>query len=196
MQWLFETKKRDTKLPQLIRAAVQLFVEHGIDATTTKEIAEAAGVAEGTIYRHFKSKEDMAYTVFITHMNAFTEELEKSIVALDSTHDKLRALIQCYFTFFEAERVLFEYLLASEHRELKHYPVTMKQPLFVLLDILERGIERGEIPPQDTTFSSAYIIGMVHRVSMFRTYGRITENLIHHVDDVTAACWRVISSKS
>lgn len=55
MQWLFETKKRDTKLPQLIRAVVKLFVEQGIDATTTKQIAETADVAEGTLYRHFRS---------------------------------------------------------------------------------------------------------------------------------------------
>ncbi len=195
MQWLFETKKRDTKLPQLIRGAVKLFVEQGIDATTTKQIAEAANVAEGTIYRHFKSKDEMAYQVFMTHLEAFSRELEKAAAPLPHTKDKLRALVECYFSFFEAERTLFEYILAAEHRELKNYPVTFKQPLNVLLDILEQGIEKKEIPEQDITFASAYIIGMVTRVSIFRIYSRIQENLIHHVDQVTEACWKVIAGR-
>lgn len=196
MQWLFETKKRDTKLPQLIRAAVKLFVEQGIDATSTKQIAEAADVAEGTIYRHFKSKDEMAYTVFLTHLEAFSRELEKAAAPLQHTKEKIRALVQCYFSFFEAERTLFEYILASEHRELKKYPVTFKQPLNVLTEILENGINNGDIPEQDVTLACAYIIGMVSRVSIFRSYSRIQESLVHYIDPVSEACWKVVSSST
>jgi AcrR family transcriptional regulator len=196
MQWIFETKKRDTKLPQLIRAAVKLFVEQGIDATTTKQIAEAADVAEGTLYRHFKSKDDLASTVFLTHLEAFSRELDKAAAPLTNTKEKIHALIQCYFTFFETERILFEYILATEHRELKKYPVTFRHPLQVLLDILENGVNQGDIPEQDITLASAYIIGMVTRVSIFRSYGRIQESLIHFVDTVTDACWKIISSSA
>lgn len=192
MEWLFETKKRDTKLPQLIRGAVKLFVEQGIDATTTKQIAETADVAEGTLYRHFKSKDDMAYQVFLTHLEAFSRELEKAAAPLQHTKEKLRAIIGCYFNFFEAERTLFEYIVAFEHRELRNYPITLKQPLNIVMDILEDGIKKGDIPDQDITLTSAYIIGMVHRVSVFRIYNRIQENLIHFIDRVTEACWRVV----
>jgi len=193
MHWLFEAKKRDTKLPQLIRAAVKLFVEQGIDATTTKQIAEAADVAEGTLYRHFRSKEEMASTVFLTHLEAFSREADKAAAPLSHTKDKIHALVLCYFAFFEAERTLFEYILASEHRELKKYPVTFRQPLHVLMDILEQGVAKGEIPEQNLTLSAAYIIGMVSRVSIFRSYGRLQESLIHFVEPVTEACWRVLN---
>lgn len=192
MKWLIETSKQDTKLPQLIRAAVALFVAHGIEATTTKQIAETAGVAEGTIYRHFKGKEDLAFKVFVSHMEAFTTELDRAAAPVAGTREKLRAIIFCYFSFFETERTLFEYLLHSEHRELNKYPLLTKQPLTILLDILENGVKTGDIPQQDLTFAAAYIIGMVHRVSIFRMYGRIQESLVDHVDRVTDACWRVI----
>ena len=191
MQWLFETKKRDTKLPQRMKAAVKLFVEQGIDATSTKQIAEAADVAEGTIYRHFKSKDELAFTVFLTHLDAFSRELEKAAAPLPRTREKLKAIIACYFNFFEAERTLFEYIVAFEHRELRNYPITLKQPLHVVMDILEEGIKRKDIPDQDITLTAAYIIGMVHRVSVFRIYHRIQENLIHFIDRVADACWKV-----
>lgn len=193
MKWIFETNKRDTKLPQLIRAAVKLFVKQGIDGTTTKQIAEEADVAEGTIYRHFKSKDDLAYTVFLTHLQSFSDELERAAAPLPKTQDKLHAIIACYFTFFEAERALFEYIVMFEHRELRNYPITLKQPLQVVMGIIEEGIKKGEIPDQDVTLAAAYIIGMVHRVSVFRLYNRIQENLIHFIDRVSDACWRVVN---
>ena len=44
---------------RLLRAALDLFTTHGFRATTTPEIAQRAGVAEGTIYRHFSGKEHL-----------------------------------------------------------------------------------------------------------------------------------------
>jgi AcrR family transcriptional regulator len=45
-----ETKAR------ILKAAMRLFAKHGFDGTTTKQLAEAAGVAEGTLFRHFANK--------------------------------------------------------------------------------------------------------------------------------------------
>lgn len=49
---------------RLLRAALELFTSKGFRATTTPEIAERAGVAEGTIYRHFSGKEHLLNEVY------------------------------------------------------------------------------------------------------------------------------------
>ncbi len=49
----------DLTRQRLVRAALELFTARGYDATTTAEIARKAGVAEGTIYRHFESKQHL-----------------------------------------------------------------------------------------------------------------------------------------
>ncbi|MFQ5675842.1 MAG: helix-turn-helix domain-containing protein, partial [bacterium] len=48
-----------TKKTDVIDAALALFMRKGIKATTTRDIALRAGISEGTIYRHFHSKEDL-----------------------------------------------------------------------------------------------------------------------------------------
>ena len=46
-------------------AAVRLFARDGFDAATTKQIALAAGVSEGAIYRHYRSKDELAISLFM-----------------------------------------------------------------------------------------------------------------------------------
>lgn len=49
---------------QILDAALQLFASHGFERTTTKAIAETAGIAEGTIYRYFASKDELLMALF------------------------------------------------------------------------------------------------------------------------------------
>ncbi|WP_431809672.1 TetR/AcrR family transcriptional regulator [Brevibacillus agri] len=51
------------KQRNILRASVKLFAEKGFHASSTSEIAKEAGVAEGTIFRHYKSKKDILLAV-------------------------------------------------------------------------------------------------------------------------------------
>ena len=61
---------------RLVRAALELFTTRGYHETTTPLIATRAGVAEGTIYRHFPSKEDLLNEIFRAAVRAFLEPLK------------------------------------------------------------------------------------------------------------------------
>ena len=52
-------------------------MEKGITETTVRDIAAAAGLAEGTLYRHFESKEELAWELFSTNYTAFAQELDR-----------------------------------------------------------------------------------------------------------------------
>ncbi len=64
--WIKEVKAEDEmtqKQLQILEASLKLFAEKGYHASSTSEIAKEAGVAEGTIFRHFKSKKDILLTL-------------------------------------------------------------------------------------------------------------------------------------
>jgi AcrR family transcriptional regulator len=67
------TRKRDPKgtRDRLVRAALELFTTQGYHASTTPEIAAKAGVAEGTIYRHFASKEQLLNEIYRAGVRLF-----------------------------------------------------------------------------------------------------------------------------
>jgi AcrR family transcriptional regulator len=61
----------------LIQAALEVFLQRGFARATTREIARAAGVAEGTIYRHFADKYDLFHAVFMSLAAGIGEELRR-----------------------------------------------------------------------------------------------------------------------
>ncbi|MBD2870844.1 TetR/AcrR family transcriptional regulator [Paenibacillus arenilitoris] len=70
-QWLEELirltegdeKKKTDKQAKILEAAIEIFAEKGFAATSTSEIAQKAGVAEGTIFRHYKTKKDLLLSI-------------------------------------------------------------------------------------------------------------------------------------
>ena len=63
LQQLFEEEKLTEKQKKIIIAAIESFSEKGYAATSTSEIAKKAGVAEGTIFRHYKTKKELLVSI-------------------------------------------------------------------------------------------------------------------------------------
>ncbi|MFD1174716.1 TetR/AcrR family transcriptional regulator [Paenibacillus puldeungensis] len=58
-----DKEKKTEKQMKILEAAVEIFSEKGYAATSTSEIAQKAGVAEGTIFRHYKTKKDLLLSI-------------------------------------------------------------------------------------------------------------------------------------
>jgi AcrR family transcriptional regulator len=62
-EMLNNTDELTEKQKQILAAATEIFAEKGFAATSTNEIAKKAGVAEGTIFRHYKSKKHLLFSI-------------------------------------------------------------------------------------------------------------------------------------
>jgi len=82
-------RKRDPKgtRERLVRAALDLFTSQGYHASTTPQLAAKAGIAEGTIYRHFDSKEQLLNEIYRAAVRLFTHpvrQLHRSLTCRES----------------------------------------------------------------------------------------------------------------
>lgn len=191
MELIVDEKKRGTRLPVILRAALECFVEKGIHATTTKEIADRAGVSEGAIYRHYAGKQALAEDLYITHLAYMTALLEKRQPTGDSLRERLYNLVEGCFLFFDEDPVLFSYLILSEHSELGKTNRKVRHIRHLILDILNDGKEKGEVRDADPEVLAACLIGMIIRVAIFRIYGLIEGDMAALAPEVAEACWRV-----
>jgi AcrR family transcriptional regulator len=178
----------------IARTALKLFVAKGITETTIRDIAQAAGLAEGTLYRHFNSKEELAWELFHTSYTAFALELDRLQQEYDHLQDKLTAMIRQFCAFFDRDPVLFTYLLLVQHSQLKKVTPEMETAVTVLQKVIAEGMARRQMPERDVEVAAAMVLGQVLQVAVFKAYGRITQDLTGLADSLAAAAWRVLYS--
>ncbi len=185
----------ETKKPAIVDAAIRLFSEKGIKATTIKEIAKEAGVAEGTLYRHWKGKDELAQELFFSNMKCFKQELEKGLHGVTGTKNKLRRAIVAFYEFAQREPLLYKFLILSSHYELRALLPRTPKPLEVIMGIVKEGIEAGELKPIELPFAGAIIVGAITKLSDFKRMGVIEKELEEYVDPVTDFLWEALKVK-
>src|SRR3981081_2533981 len=83
------------KRERILAAAERIFARHGFFAARVSEIAKEAGVADGTIYLYFKSKDDLLISWF-EHRMKHVNDVLRAAIADHPPRAQLRALIQTY----------------------------------------------------------------------------------------------------
>ncbi|MCK8815774.1 TetR/AcrR family transcriptional regulator [Natroniella sulfidigena] len=94
-------KKRSDKEEMVISAAIELFSKQGFFKTTVSEIADLAGVAKGTVYWYFDSKEELFQSILVNKLDDLQLELEKKIRVENSALEKLSEIIISYLKFYQ-----------------------------------------------------------------------------------------------
>src|ERR1700694_4652485 len=138
-------KAEETKA-RVERAALTLLVARAVAETTTKEIAMAASIAEGTIYRYFPSKERLALDLFLRHHRALAEALGDAQRSAKGLRAKIDAIVRCYCEWADRDWTLFAYHLLNQHSFLIQVPDGTPNPVVVVREVDSQGEEGGRDP--------------------------------------------------
>ena len=135
------------KHQQIIEAAVRVFARNGYYNSRVSDIAREAGIASGTIYLYFKTKNDILVTLFREKMAAFVAYVRKAIEVEPDAVAKLRRLVALHFKFLEADPDLAEVVqveLRQGHKFFRGASAAEVGAYFSLIgSVLENGVESG-----------------------------------------------------
>jgi len=96
-----QARERNDKRARILDAAVKVFAERGYFSSTVAEIARAAGVADGTIYLYFKSKDDLLLRLFDEKMTQLLAEAKAALAEERDAPSRLKRFIQLHFSLVE-----------------------------------------------------------------------------------------------
>jgi TetR/AcrR family fatty acid metabolism transcriptional regulator len=142
--------KSGDKRERILAAAERIFAKHGFFAARVSEIARDAGVADGTIYLYFKSKDDLLISLFERRMTQVNATLQKAIGTGTATQ-QLRAFIKAYLQLVADEPIAAE-VLTIELRQSSKFMKEYDNPAFAELlrmlgGVIAQGQTRGELDP-------------------------------------------------
>ncbi|WP_245548498.1 TetR/AcrR family transcriptional regulator [Gracilibacillus lacisalsi] len=112
-------KELTPKQTQIVQAAIEIFSEKGFAAASTSEIAKRAGVAEGTIFRHYKTKKELLISIVLPVISNFAvpflaEQFLNEIFEGEEFEEMdqfLRKVIYNRYEFFRKNTALLKILL-------------------------------------------------------------------------------------
>lgn len=164
---------------RIVEAAKNLFMEHGFKGTTTKMIAEEAGVNEATLFRHFKNKEGI-FLAISKEITTYGHKKLEDITESDLSPEEM--LYQFGMTLYSqivlSKGVLIVGIIESRKRSELVTNITSK--LRTIVDILERKFrsmcEAGVLEEND--FFTASLMYVESMIGLFVVQSRLDGELI------------------
>ena len=139
----FKDVDEGDKRLKIIRAAEKVFAEKGFDSATMSEIAEIAGVAEGTIYTYFNNKKDLLLSLPIERFKYFREGT-KELFDIKDTLRKLRRFIRYHFAIFLTNRDFLKTFLLDIKLNRQFYESSAYKEYLAYMKVLDPILEEGK----------------------------------------------------
>jgi TetR/AcrR family fatty acid metabolism transcriptional regulator len=137
------------KRERILEAAVKVFAAEGFYNAKVAQIAQQAGVADGTIYLYFKSKDDLLISLFEDRMEGINANLRDTLAQTESAADKLRVVVRLHLELVEQNRHMAE-VICVELRQSSKFIKEYANPKFseflrLIAGAISDGQKSGEL---------------------------------------------------
>jgi TetR/AcrR family fatty acid metabolism transcriptional regulator len=184
------------KRERILDAAVRVFARKGFHATRVSEVAKAAGVADGTIYLYFESKDHLLISLLEHRVERLLTHLETELPRAPSATHRLRRIIELQLGLLEGERDLAEVvtvILRQSTKLLKeHAAPAFNAYLDTIAKVIADGQAAGEIRDDVSPHLAAralfgaldgitmtWALGKADHGGLLRSAGQLVELVLH-----------------
>ena len=170
-------KQRQEREALILQAAEEVLMEKGYHETSIDEIASRVGIAKGTVYLHFASKEDLVFALFAQDLEKFQQLVGSTVASELTARAKMEAILHVLYGSFFSKRFQLLYSL-SNSADLRRIFVEKKgcmremwEQISALITILlEEGKADGEF---DTTIPTSVMLSAFFSLLSPKSYDRL-----------------------
>ncbi len=170
-------RRRAEARDRLIECARALIARKGIDETTIADITEAADLAIGSFYNHFRSKEDLVETLVATAIETHGQALDAQVAALTDPAERFAICIRHTIRMADHDPV-WAWFAVRAGLYVREFELSLGPRL---LRDLQQGIEAGRFTPRDLRSSLVVIGGATVAAMQGRLIGALEEPADHFV---------------
>jgi len=167
-----DRKEREhlTHRQEILSVAEKLFAAKGFFPTTMSQIAQKAEFGTGTLYKYFKSKEDLYFTLIDEKTDEINRLVKAELSKKIPVKERVERVLRLQFEFIEENRDFFRIYISERNR----FEWTVKEDLGrrihdkmvtyikILAKVMREGIKEGEFIPKDPTDLAHALVGIVN----------------------------------
>lgn len=173
--------KTESKQEEILAAASKIFAVRQYHEVLCDEIAAEAGVGKGTIYRYFRTKEDLYFSTILHGYEAINESLASAVSSETGPEKRLERIARELLRYFWERRYFYTLLYRNEQRFLAQEGRLKKnrEHLVQLVEqTIRRGIETGAFRSVDPKTAAELFLGMIRAINVFRRESDRLDDLV------------------
>lgn len=172
-------RKKETKTREkIIKHALKIFAQKGFFRTTVDDIAQATGVAKGTVYLYFKDKQDLYIATIDEHFNRALEELSAIEAETTTPSEKMEEIainLIDYIKTLKTSYMLFTFEnINLKGKTLKQMHTVIEPKIQAMIEIISKiirsGIHSNEFRKVDPKVAAFYFISTIRAIFLSDFY--------------------------
>lgn len=172
----------------IFEAAIKVFSSNGYNGATMDDIALKTGVAKGTLYYHFKSKEEIFKYIVKEGMNKIRENVQESVDNEKEVIAKLKALCKVQLDLVYKNRDFFKVIMSqlwgTELRQLELRDIVQKY--IMLIEVyLSEAMKKGIIKKGNTSLMAYTFFGVLCSTIVYEIINEDIVNIDEIIDNLT-----------
>jgi AcrR family transcriptional regulator len=183
-------REKDDLRRRILDAAAALFLEHGYEGLSMRQIAERIGYSATTIYRYYEDKDDLLFAIVHDGFLRFGRQLAKAAQSSDDPRERLAALGRAYIEFGLRNPVYYRMMFMQRSDFLFDSRAERKEPMIdsfgVLREAVEQAMQSGVLRPGDPETTGTVIWAVVHGITSLALAGakRFTTKQVRESTDL------------
>jgi AcrR family transcriptional regulator len=177
---------------EILSAAEKVFAAKGFFSTTMSDIARQAEFGTGSLYKYFKSKEDLYFTLIDEKVEEINGPVKAELSLNTPAVERIKNALVLQFEFFEKNRDFFRIYTSERSRfewtvkdELgKDLHEKMIAYIYLLAEVMRQGVEEGEFRPLNPMDLAHALVGIVNSFVFEWIISRESYPLISKLDTV------------
>ena len=163
-----KTEERNLRKKRIIKGALKVFNEAGIERTTMDEIATSSGFGKATLYYYFSSKDEVFVEIMEQGWKMLWEGIEARIVEEIGPRKKFMGIVKKMGEIVTSDKILYSFLFTAPNyiqESQKQTWKTYQERLYsILQSIIEEGIKKKEFVNMDPSLLMKAIGGLFHQL--------------------------------
>jgi AcrR family transcriptional regulator len=170
-------------------SAIKVFSNNGYEGATMDEIASNAGVAKGTLYYYFKSKEEIFKYIITEGMNVIREQLEEEAQKFQDSLSKIKVLCRVQLNLVYQNRDFFKVIMSQiwgqEIRQME-LRKSIEEYISYIEQYLKAAVDEGSVKKGETSFMAYTFFGTVCSAAVYELINKNIGNIDEIIDNMTS----------